>query len=105
MCESRKLHYVRKRQQLRLCTAVSVMHPFMRSAGIEVRVIGIGLSLRRMRLSVIVQCAGMADDLMQLSLAGDHRLHDQTQHQKRQEDLAAARADPAEVTAFHSREA
>jgi len=43
----------------------------------------------------------MTNGLVQRTLAGNHRLDDQTQHQERQEDLAAEGANPADVTFFH----
>lgn len=43
----------------------------------------------------------MTDGLMQRSPASNHRLYDQTQHEERQERLAAEIADPAEVASFH----
>jgi hypothetical protein len=42
----------------------------------------------------------MINDLVQRTLAGNHRLDDQTQHQERQEDLAAQGANPAGVKFF-----
>jgi hypothetical protein len=43
----------------------------------------------------------MTNDLVQRTLAGNHWLDDQTQHQERQEDLAAEGANPADATFFH----
>jgi hypothetical protein len=46
----------------------------------------------------------MADGLVERSLARDHRLYDQAQHQKRPKELAAQGADPAGITLLHSAE-